>query len=114
MNKNSIIVDKPYIKLNIFGIKIKIRKNRHSYKSLKLLNWAYEDFEQNKYIQKPQIATREETLDALINSRTSICRYGDGEFNLIFGSDLPFQENSEKLCIPGKNFRTGMKTSDRI
>ena len=27
MNKNSIIVDKPYIKLNIFGIKIKIRKN---------------------------------------------------------------------------------------
>ena len=97
MNKNSIIVDKPYIKLNIFGIKIKIRKNRHSYKSLKLLNWAYEDFEQNKYIQKPQIATREETLNALINSRTSICRYGDGEFNLIFGSDLPFQKYSEKL-----------------
>lgn len=97
INKNSVDIHNPYIKLNIFGIKIKMRKNRHSQKALELLNWAYEDFEQNKYIQTPQIATREETLDALINSRVSICRYGDGEFNLIFGSDLPFQKYSEKL-----------------
>ena len=47
--------------------------------------------------EKLYIASREETLDEIINHNKSISRYGDGEFNLLFGITHYFQKISDKL-----------------
>lgn len=39
-----------------------------------------------------QIVSPEETLSELINNNKSISRFGDGEFNLIFGNNFGFQK----------------------
>lgn len=44
---------------------------------------------------KPKVYAIEETLNHIIEHKSSICRLGDGEFNLIFGIDLGFQK-----CTP--------------
>jgi len=51
---------------------------------------------ENKY-DLPQIKSKSETLELLINSDYSICRFGDGEFKLILGEDIKFQRYSERL-----------------
>ena len=43
------------------------------------------------------IASRKETLDEIINSHKSLARFGDGEFKIIFGIGLDFQEKSKLL-----------------
>ncbi len=45
----------------------------------------------------PKIATIDETIDILINEKKSICRFGDGELNLINGKSIPFQTFDNKL-----------------
>ena len=40
---------------------------------------------------KPIVASKEDTLLYIIDHKSSICRYGDGELNLIWGIDLGFQ-----------------------
>lgn len=40
----------------------------------------------------PKIAGPFETIDKLITSEASICRFGDGEFLLMLGKDIPFQK----------------------
>ena len=39
-----------------------------------------------------KIYTNEETLDEIINNKKSISRFGDGEFNIIFGNKIDFQD----------------------
>lgn len=46
---------------------------------------------------KPKVYTIEETLNHIIEHKSSICRLGDGEFNLIFGVDLGFQKCSPDI-----------------
>ena len=43
------------------------------------------------------IASREETLDEIINNKKSLARFGDGEFNLIFGWNNGFQQANKTL-----------------
>lgn len=43
------------------------------------------------------IASREETLEEIINNNKSISRLGDGEFQIIFGRKIGFQENNNLL-----------------
>ena len=77
----------------ICGIKFTFRKNRYSEKQLIRINSGYE----NGQGVCPRIKDRKETLAALLNSNKSIARFGDGEFNLILGEDLPFQKFSPVL-----------------
>lgn len=51
--------------------------------------------EQKKF--KPKIKSKFETLQILIDSEYSICRFGDGEFKLIFGKDIGFQKYTKAL-----------------
>ena len=59
----------------------------------------------------PQIFSIDETLDYLIATHKSVCRYGDGEFNLIQNHSIGFQTASaqlserlaEILCTPTDN-----------
>lgn len=51
-----------------------------------------------KVIGKFDIATPEETLDKIINDNVSISRYGDGEFDLIYGIGMKYQKYDPKLA----------------
>lgn len=55
----------------------------------------------------PRIMSIDETIVYIINRRSSVCRYGDGEFNAIDGAGLGFQISdtnlSEKLLYILKN-----------
>lgn len=41
--------------------------------------------------EKPQVATLTETLNYIIEHKSSICRFGDGEFNIALGNEIGFQ-----------------------
>jgi len=43
------------------------------------------------------ILSSEDTLDEIINKNRSISRFGDGEFNLIFGKGIGFQKVNDSL-----------------
>ena len=60
--------------------------------SSKCFNCSDEILFKNLYV-----ASRFETLDVIIKYNKSISRYGDGEYNLIFGISHYFQRISEKL-----------------
>lgn len=51
----------------------------------------------NRLYQKPDIRTIDETLDAILERKASISRFGDGEFDIIFGRFQPFQPYNDKL-----------------
>lgn len=52
---------------------------------------------QKNELKLPNICTIEETCDRIINEKASISRYGDGEFEIIFGraKDIYQQDNSD-------------------
>ena len=82
------------ITLKLFNfIKIKITKNKKSDDFYKNANLTYE----TENSEKPKVLSCSETLEELINSNKSICRYGDGEFNIIFGESIPFQSYDVNL-----------------
>ena len=84
---------KDRVSLLCLGIKFLIRKNRHSYREIVKLNKPYEDGE----LSTPTVKNSDDTLDELINTSKSICRFGDGEFNLMNGESIPFQTFSENM-----------------
>lgn len=45
-----------------------------------------------------QVMNPQETLDKIINSTTSLCRFGDGEFLLAHGDAIPFQDAHPRLA----------------
>lgn len=82
------------ITLKLFNLfKIKITKNKKSDDFYKNANLIYE----TENSEKPKVLSCSETLEELINSNKSICRYGDGEFNIIFGESIPFQSYDVNL-----------------
>ena len=82
----------------IFGLKFTLRKNKKSLTEIKQFNKKYE----NGSEYSPKVISRIDTLKKLLNSNCSMCRYGDGEFNLILGENLPFQSYSKKLAVKMK------------
>ena len=80
----------------ILGIRFKIGRQNLSNKKIKSLNSKYEE---DNISDIPNVISLQETLYELINTDKSISRYGDGEFDLIFGKDLPFQTYSEDLAL---------------
>lgn len=80
---------------SFLGIRFLIRKKKITNKELIELNKNYENNSPN--LVYPKVKTRVETLQELINTNKSIARYGDGEFNLLYGEDLPFQKYSGDL-----------------
>lgn len=48
--------------------------------------------------RKPKIKNNAETINDIISHRASICRFGDGEFELIQNNSIPFQEADNKLA----------------
>jgi glycosyltransferase family protein len=53
--------------------------------------------------KKPMVMSLEDTLEKILVEKKSLCRFGDGEFNVIFGGDIGFQEKNEQLGNALKN-----------
>lgn len=47
---------------------------------------------------EPKIKTTLETLDMLVDTENSLARYGDGEFSLMMGMGIPFQDYDANLA----------------
>lgn len=54
--------------------------------------WMVFDFFYSRIKKKPEVATVEETIDAIAKNNCSIARYGDGEIKLVAGRDISFQK----------------------
>lgn len=52
---------------------------------------------------KIKIHTTKETLEKIANECKSVARFGDSEFNLMFGNDLIYQKYSEQMAAMMKN-----------
>ncbi len=70
----------------------------------------YSRVDLSKIIKKaafiPKIKSSSQTVDELINSNKSVCRFGDGEYSIMKGKDIPFQRHSielekklKKVCV---------------
>lgn len=51
-----------------------------------------------RWDEKPQVIGGLESLEMLVKRNCSICRFGDGEFELIWGKDLGFQKYSTEIA----------------
>lgn len=60
-------------------------------------NLKYELADEIKNIKLPKVLDQFESVNAILNSNKSVARFGDGEFNLIFGNAIGFQEYDEEL-----------------
>ena len=65
------------------------------------IRWR-KDLSLQKKIGVPLIMSIDETLDKIMKDKCSVCRYGDGEFKLMDGDKIFFQEGNENL---GKRLR---------
>lgn len=64
--------------------------NIHSY----LDNIKYEIEEDLKSLSRPEIENPLATIDEIITQKKSVCRFGDGEFELLEGRSIEFQKSS--------------------
>lgn len=76
-------------------------------------NFKYEfcDPRNNESILFPKIKTRKETLQEIINENKSICRFGDGEFALIYGDERCRFQNSNIILI--KRLKEILKSNNK-
>jgi glycosyltransferase family protein len=60
-------------------------------------NIVYELPDHLNLIKKPRIKNIEQTIDTLLATKASMCRFGDGELNLMNGKKIKFQKYDAKL-----------------
>lgn len=49
--------------------------------------------------QKPRVLSLTETLQYIVDHKSSICRYGDGEFNIALGTAIGFQHLTSDMSM---------------
>ena len=62
-------------------------------------NLKYEIYDSFKKIKIPIIKTIDQTIETLINTEKSLVRFGDGEFELLEGKSISFQESSQEISL---------------
>ena len=60
-------------------------------------NLKYEIADEISRIKLPKVLGQFESVEAILNSNKSVARFGDGEFNLILGNAIGFQEYNQEL-----------------
>lgn len=60
-------------------------------------------------IKPPSVRTTSETIDKIIKDKCSISRYGDGEFTLMSGKNLIFQQYCDELSLRLREIIRGQK-----
>ncbi len=86
MNKIKSVLVNIYNRL--YDVKIEIQEKKI---------WK-KDLEIQKQYGIPKIMSIDETLNIITNSNVSICRYGDGEFKIMDGDSIFFQNDSSLLA----------------
>ena len=61
-------------------------------------NFKYQLYEDIPLVKLPHILNQYDSLLSILNSDKSVSRFGDGEFNLIFGNSIGFQEYTPELA----------------
>jgi len=66
-----------------------------------LENTPYEIYDKikksNLCVQIPKIKSIDETLDKILQDKCSLSRFGDGEFGVMFGSRIHYQNRCPEL-----------------
>ena len=75
------------------SIKSKIKEN------IVYFIYKIKDFMQVKKIKNPIVKDVNDAIDIIVKNKASISRYGDGEFNLLQGKSINFQEFDENLAL---------------
>ena len=60
-------------------------------------NLKYEIADEIRSLKLPKVMTQFESVQAILDTNKSVARFGDGEFNLILGNAIGFQEYDEEL-----------------
>ena len=92
-----------FIKNIYYLFKINLKKDHERLKSSVDLTQLHNILDSFKYevlpnSDKPVFASDDECFSLLINSKASICRFGDGELNLCEEKGIPFQKASPQLA----------------
>lgn len=61
-------------------------------------NLKYEICDEIKYLRLPKVLDQKNSVARILNEKCSVVRYGDGEFNLMFGRAIGFQEYSPEIA----------------
>lgn len=61
-------------------------------------NLKYEICDEIKNLRLPKVLDQKNSVDRILNEKCSVVRYGDGEFNLMFGRAIGFQEYSPEIA----------------
>lgn len=48
---------------------------------------------------RPQVLSLERTMQYIVKNKASICRFGDGEFNIALGTEIGFQHLTDDISI---------------
>jgi len=92
-NKNNLRDELIYPFYNNFlNNSIVIYKNNNKQSELEYVNSTSIDL-----LRKIKIRSKEDTLDLLISEEKCISRFGDGEFNMLFGNSIGFQNFNSTL-----------------
>lgn len=78
-----------YIYNKLYDIKLNIELH---------FKWK-KDLKTQRKLGLPNIISIDNTLDLIKENKLSICRYGDGEFKIMDGDKIFFQEDSEDLAV---------------
>ncbi len=57
------------------------------------------------------VMNTQETLDYIVKHKCSICRFGDGEFEMIFGKNMSFQKFDQNLSLRLREVLTSTTTT---
>lgn len=57
----------------------------------------YELYDEIKNLKVPKVKNIDDSIDDLVKHKASLCRFGDGEIQLLKGKDIPFQKASDQL-----------------
>lgn len=61
-------------------------------------NLKYEICDEIKNLRLPKVLDQKNSVARILNEKCSVVRYGDGEFNLMFGRAIGFQEYSPEIA----------------
>ena len=87
--------------VNLFGLRLKFRlpvKNKGLDEKLANLLYELADPRTLERVKLPKVLNLYDSLYALVDSNKSLARFGDGEFKIMMGENINFQQYDAKLA----------------
>ena len=87
--------------VNLFGLRLKFRlpvKNKGLDEKFANLLYELADPRTLERVKLPKVLNLYDSLYALVDSNKSLARFGDGEFKIMMGENINFQQHDPKLA----------------